>query len=1828
MGQSQSATKKPDGDSGAAAAAEPILDGEEMLFELFNNTTLVNYLNKNSKLEATPSDKDEDSTATPLSSEERRGCGGGNNSSLKWEAGRWVWWRDLQQPGQVQNWSPLTVNPRLGSFMSHIGEQSGSTQRLLRDSAIQRRATFLNTLYGEMHSKTAAVQKRDFLALDVALLFQSSSTPLSPGLSTGLSTGVKIVLALLKQNTKSNPEFCNIIIDILFDSLKTLEPLSLSESEVSTTAEGKSYFPIFKDSMALVSDFLIESIKNPVEGMDQAARNAFRTKSLEALIGLSLGSSSLSANLVIIDLLLKVSSEVDAEGKPVIPSLKVGHWLSKLEDSRSKLAGLWDTTLPEQDDKLEEMRKIANTTDEPIPTYQVMLVLLHNLSVLVTILVNSLIADAEKLKRLAARSDEASAIEDRIILLSFPFVVDVCPSTFAALYTIIELCVSKVGESMAGESEKGKEKGLSAEEEQLYKYLLLTGLKLLKVNLRQLDRNRIKPENVGLEWPEQDKEKSLPSKLGSLLRAFINDPKAIDTFGPEVGNEACEGLAVALDYFVPSQIDQAELFLNACQEKADSGKALSRARAVFLEQLLVQYSGPAVFEHLLNTLADEKEKPVPKEFFNRLLQLLVEISKQEFSEMVTTQFLEPGDEPQGPPATRPGYVRFFLALQNSAFCALSVERSSAENNDAKSEEETKLYNMRVDRLQRYVILSLQHFNELLEIAGSVVDKWVAKNKEAVSEDTDDAGKLERKKIETRVLANAIAWLSRASVLSLIPPMMSSLLFVDPFEIEQPAKKKTSPTAQVTAVAEETKPTESTEEAQKGDAPVEKKKEEGAAASTDTVKQDEQKPAEAKSEEATSVATAPVAKDKGKEKVEEVEEDKQKELAEFAAKQSKQREQKNNMLLGVREVLRLVGKLHSLLLGQGYTTLFGKDFSQKLVTVVETLHPYQNDTDIEIQVIHPDAETMTLEWDSQCATEETHDYMHVYLDTERTKQIGEKFTGPAGRFPCEPVLIPASSCQLFFHSDVSNVDWGIKCTLTSEVTVRSWISELERTLLWINAQSAVDLLGSIDKREKSFVPWLNSNLFRLGRESSTATVAPSATMSTESSFLEDLIEKRNEASKLDSKMTPNNLSVSASHLAMISSPELDKAVRAVVAALLKHTELTPMAMRNADTNKARMPAQIKKAYRYAFRIKKALITQRQQSGGSKTYAELAAPIIEKARLLLEFMPMCSATPKATNPSDIVTPASLRRSIGQIIAEEKPGSTAISAFAEDDEDHKWDGPDAIVWPWEAAAKAILAFVQTDLKIDDFNSIIDLRKQRATQRTEGLVMLRNLLQVAPPTLLPDALGFTGLALKGYSLAGRYLPDFHNKKKKVGPRPKMPTTLQHYSQDIFGCSNELQTSLAESVFPLYKDIMALFSSEHTHTAIETNICLLEALAVRFQSEADFQFLKLADIFKWLEPMLFADVWANAVRPAKKDKEDSKQDEEESMSIDELLAGLDSTPSESTTDKSIDDLLNSLTDTPSEPTTSTEQQIQPSTVEESTKTMPALVADVTVTQEPKVEQTQRPRSDSELAREIQARMETGNEDVSDLFGETSTTATTTTTTTVTVSEGEPEVPSTTEEPQQEEEDEDAQDIFGLFGDFDDDMFGTSAPERPRSDNNNRAKKKPKKRAVQGLVRKRQWLVPDSQQSDIPSDPDAGDPLGSISSDNDVSIFDEPDEDEVVNQTRLLLRRQRRAAWDLYQFLALQCLVPASGAKKEQTKQEDSSASESQTSEPQLLDVQKALVVDFLEILRPVLSKPLAYKPGICEKSKDDDDEDEDDLVITHTDVVTFFEHGRVVECC
>lgn len=105
-------------------------------------------------------------------------------------------------------------------------------------------------------------------------------------------------------------------------------------------------------------------------------------------------------------------------------------------------------------------------------------------------------------------------------------------------------------------------------------------------------------------------------------------------------------------------------------------------------------------------------------------------------------------------------------------------------------------------------------------------------------------------------------------------------------------------------------------------------------------------------------------------------------------------------------------------------------------VMESDHPYQNNTSEYFPLKVPGAIELRVVFDKQTATEDGPDFVTFYKnDAHDSYWADHKFYGghfgnwPGFRKNPEPLIIPADSFVLYWFTDSSATDWGWKLTVT-------------------------------------------------------------------------------------------------------------------------------------------------------------------------------------------------------------------------------------------------------------------------------------------------------------------------------------------------------------------------------------------------------------------------------------------------------------------------------------------------------------------------------------------------------------------------------------------------------------------------------------------------------------------------------------------------------------------------------------------------------------------------------------------------------------------------------
>jgi len=104
-------------------------------------------------------------------------------------------------------------------------------------------------------------------------------------------------------------------------------------------------------------------------------------------------------------------------------------------------------------------------------------------------------------------------------------------------------------------------------------------------------------------------------------------------------------------------------------------------------------------------------------------------------------------------------------------------------------------------------------------------------------------------------------------------------------------------------------------------------------------------------------------------------------------------------------------------------------------VVETTHNYPDNADKYWRVTIEGAKRMMISFDERSSTETDCDYVTIYQGSERRTVLGGPYSGRKNssekNFPGvnrKPLWVDGNDIEIYFHSDSSNNDWGVKINI--------------------------------------------------------------------------------------------------------------------------------------------------------------------------------------------------------------------------------------------------------------------------------------------------------------------------------------------------------------------------------------------------------------------------------------------------------------------------------------------------------------------------------------------------------------------------------------------------------------------------------------------------------------------------------------------------------------------------------------------------------------------------------------------------------------------------------
>ncbi|KAL6075983.1 putative ubiquitin-protein ligase [Balamuthia mandrillaris] len=316
-------------------------------------------------------------------------------------------------------------------------------------------------------------------------------------------------------------------------------------------------------------------------------------------------------------------------------------------------------------------------------------------------------------------------------------------------------------------------------------------------------------------------------------------------------------------------------------------------------------------------------------------------------------------------------------------------------------------------------------------------------------------------------------------------------------------------------------------------------------------------------------------------------------------------------------------------------------------VVETNHPYHEN--VVKNVSMPGAAFLQLKFDPKCCTSvddrlqlsckpDKRQLLSIESILQNNTSSSATSLGGADDWPKDAFYVPGSSASFAFESlDINTNKWGWSCKIVAftleqpideknetVASTMSWLRDFERTVACLVSRGVSLLIkGSKLSDEIKLNKWLDSILFCGGLENElNSTERPHSSSSLPSSpsrgeqpipmehtrtFLEDFIYGKGEGKVLF---------------------EMAHAERAVIAAMLKHTNLVVEAIacaRNAEYQSA-LPPRIQLICRLSHKIKHWLINKHQRARMNssdysskhtkESYKRLADAVVMRASFLLE------------------------------------------------------------------------------------------------------------------------------------------------------------------------------------------------------------------------------------------------------------------------------------------------------------------------------------------------------------------------------------------------------------------------------------------------------------------------------------------------------------------------------------------------------------------------------------------------------------------------------------
>ncbi|EQC27184.1 hypothetical protein SDRG_14987 [Saprolegnia diclina VS20] len=520
-------------------------------------------------------------------------------------------------------------------------------------------------------------------------------------------------------------------------------------------------------------------------------------------------------------------------------------------------------------------------------------------------------------------------------------------------------------------------------------------------------------------------------------------------------------------------------------------------------------------------------------------------------------------------------------------------------------------------------------------------------------------------------------------------------------------------------------------------------------------------------------------------------------------------------------------------------------------VFESEHEYRNDMH-EIKELRLDgAQSMTITFDSRCRSEYNYDYVVFYTDKSCTTFYGEdKYSGRDSSFNwpgvgnLPPLVIPADHCFVLFHSDGSNTDWGYKFTATANVTENSrsfemhWLTSLEQCVL--------DALHSIVTLEAAWCPVapsetalhrvLESDLLHGGMSARPTDSNDDGVVQ----FLHQLIDATDDDDDMPSAARVAQLLKAKTPQDQGTVPHINRAVRAVAAAILHHnmwgvdayalgqglrSDASPSLLRAwKNAQKMRNWFDIGDAQRPLHSVPTSTPTlQRQPSafaGASEAALRtLCANVEARARFLLALGPASFSLAAANDPNEATKRWQLLAKYGVALQKSEDPASIVAKWHTlvDEVEAATQLQQLMLYRKSSAGRTdgrhaktmtelVLEFVQSDVDVVALRAVIEMRNQRASLRRRSL----NIVATTMATTTNSRLCHVVLSRWASSLRGLDQRHVH--------------VLDH----LAGCGADARSAVEEAYASLLAPLQCLLACDDPLVQLSALQCLAQDFAFR----------------------------------------------------------------------------------------------------------------------------------------------------------------------------------------------------------------------------------------------------------------------------------------------------------------------------------------------------------------------------------------------------------------